>query len=68
MVDQPVGCGHRHRLIHEDAAPFAKRMVTRNNQATSFVSMRDQLEQHPRLSIVTFDIAKVVYHYHPVAI
>lgn len=47
MVDQPVGCCHRHRLIHEDAAPFTERMVARNNQTPSFVSMGDQLEQHP---------------------
>lgn len=38
------------RLIHEDAAPFTKRMVTRNNQAAYFVSMGDQLEQPPPVS------------------
>lgn len=68
MVDEPVGYGHSHRLIQEDTAPFTKRMVDRNNQAPSLVSMSNQLEQAPRFYIVPFDIAKVVYHYHPVAI
>ena len=67
-MDQPVGCCHRHRFIHEDAAPRAERMVAGDDQAAALITMCDQLEQHTRFRVVTFDIPEVVYHYHPVAI
>lgn len=47
MVDQPVCRRHRHRLIHEDAAPGAERMVARDDQAPSFVPVRAGLPLTP---------------------
>lgn len=67
-MDQPVGCGHRHRFIHEDIAPCAERMIAGYHQTATLIAVCDQLEQHARFSIVPFDITKVVYHYHAVAI
>ena len=67
-MDQPVRCCHRHRFIHEDAAPRAERMIAGDDQTAAFITMGDQLEQHTRFRVVAFDIPEVVYHYHPVAI
>lgn len=64
-MDQPVGCCHRHRFIHEDAAPRAERMVAGDDQAAALITMCDQLEQHTRFRVVTFDIPEVVYRVDP---
>jgi hypothetical protein len=47
-------------FVHEDAAPGAERMVTRDDQAPSFIPVGDELEQHARFRVVPFDIAQVV--------
>ena len=45
VVDKPVHSGQRHCGIREDARPFAKWMISRNYQATPFVTGSDQLNK-----------------------
>lgn len=67
-MDQPIGCCHRHRFTHEDAAPRAERMVAGDDQTAALIAMGDRLEQHDHFRVVAFDMPEVIYRYHPIAI
>ena len=58
MVHEPVDGGERHGL-GEDLAPFAERLVGRDQQRAAFVARRDQLEQHAGFGLVLGDVGDV---------
>jgi hypothetical protein len=45
VVHQSIDSRERHSGVREEARPFAKWMISRDDQAASFVTSSDQLEQ-----------------------
>lgn len=59
-MDQSVCCRYRHCFIHEDTAPGAERMVTRDDEASSFVPVGDKLEQMPGRFVPVINLLYVI--------
>ena len=52
MVHEPVDSRQRHGLVGENLAPFAERLVGRDEQGSAFIEGGDQLEQHTGLGLI----------------
>ena len=60
MVHEPVDSRQRHRLVGENLAPFAERLVGRDQQGPAFIAGGDQLEQHTGLGLILGDVGDIV--------
>src|SRR6516165_1646852 len=49
-----------HRLVGEDLAPFAERLVGRNQHRTPLITRCDQFEQHAGFSLIFGDVSEVI--------
>ena len=60
MVNEAVDSRKGHRLVGEDLAPFAERLIGRNQHRTPFVTRCDQFEQHAGFSLIFRDVRDVI--------
>ena len=60
VVDEAVDDGERHRLVGEDLAPFAERLVGGDEQGSPLVSGADEFEQHAGFGLILGDVGEVV--------
>jgi hypothetical protein len=51
----PVDSRQSHSLVGEDLAPFAERLIPRNQQGSAFIAGGDQVEQHTGLGLILGD-------------
>ena len=59
-MDEAIDGGKRHGLVREDFAPFAERLVGRDQYGSPLVTRGDQLEQHARFGLILGDVGDVV--------
>ncbi len=59
-MHEAVDGRQRHGLVGEDLAPFAERLVGRDQHRAAFVARGDQLEQHAGFRLVLADVSEVV--------
>ena len=60
MVHEPIDGCQRHSLVGENLAPFAERLVGRDEQGSAFIAGGDQLEQHTGLGLILGDVGDIV--------
>ena len=60
MVHEPVDGRQRHGFVGEDLAPFAERLIGRDQQGSAFIAGGDQLEQYAGLSLILGDVGDIV--------
>src|SRR5208282_6151426 len=59
-MDEAIDGGQGHGRIGEDLAPFAEWLVRRDEDRSSFVAGRDELEEDAGLRLVLADVGEVV--------
>jgi hypothetical protein len=60
MMDETIDGRERHGLVREDLAPFAERLVGRDQHGSPFITRGDQLEQHARFGLILGDVGEVI--------
>ena len=60
VMDEAIDDGKGHRLVGEDLAPFAERLVGGDEQGSPLVPSTDQLEQHAGFGLILGDVGEVV--------
>ena len=62
MVHQAIDCRRRRHRILEDAFPFGKRKIARQQNAATLVTLGQKREQHLHFLAALLDVADVVDH------
>src|SRR5271170_2045849 len=60
VMDEAIDGRERHGLVREDLAPFAERLVGRDQHGSSLVTRGDQLEQHAGFGLILGDVGEVI--------
>jgi hypothetical protein len=60
VVDEAIDDGERHRLVGEDLAPFAERLVGGDEQGSPLVPGTDEFEEHAGFRLILGDVGEVV--------
>jgi len=67
-MNQTIHRSEGHCRILEDLAPFAKRLISRDQKRSTFVARADQLEQHGGLGLIFGHVDKIVQDQQMIAI
>jgi hypothetical protein len=60
VVHEAVDDSHRHRLVGEDLAPFAERLIGRDEEGSPFIAGADELKEHTGFGLVFGDVSEVI--------
>lgn len=60
VMPQPVDGGDRHALVREHIVPAREGLVGRNQKAFTFISLRDQFEQHAGFGLILARVRQVI--------
>jgi len=59
-MDKAIDGGECHCLVGEDLAPFAERLIGRDQHRSPLVTCGDQLEQYAGFGLILGDVGDVV--------
>ena len=60
VVDEAIDDGECHRLVGEDFAPLAERLVGGDEQGSPLIPGADELEEHAGFGLILGDVGEVV--------
>ena len=59
-MDEAIDNGKGHRLIGEDFAPLAERLIGGDEQGSPLVSGSDEFEEHAGFGLILGDVGEIV--------
>ena len=59
-MNKAINRGNGHYRVGEDTVPIAESVVGRDQHASGFVAVRDELKEHAGLYFAALDVSDVV--------